>query len=459
VPLPCTHLRGPFFDAEKGANTDEAALAKPTVVSMAKPGFSRNIGSHAPRARTSRDNISSGIKTTNRCEWIQCLSFHLNPVRCFSTTKRFRRFCPSMHLLRNASLILGTACFCIANSLDTVSSSLEPRGWVNVFGKPKIPKDPQTPAAPPRPPTKPQDEPQIGGGTAGEAADVGISGYANGRAAHHTSPFGENAKESVQEVAKAALDGFRDVVTNIWGGPAPSATPTSTVTSIPTRSLQALLAEATADNADDLTYYAVADLGLPSFDNAQTLLEQGILANWTYMLTPAEYSMYQESPLCYFANIETMYIDASLDQPADQTGAEKFKRSDGARQATDDILQRDDSPERDAYLRDMYAEMFEDVLPYHILYMHMAEPTVKGSATAVVVSTTSCAGLDGIHNGVGVATSYRKLEVVQTPVPVTEENGNAKAPATVGSTSSAPQRITSRIVLVFVMGAMLGVWV
>jgi hypothetical protein len=110
-------------------------------------------------------------------------------------------------------------------------------------------------------------------------------------------------------VAKAALDGFRDVVKNIWGDPAPSATPTSTAISIPTRSLQALLAKATADYADDLTYYAAAKLGLPSFDDAQTLLEQSFLANKTYMLTPAEYSMYQETPLCYFANIETLYID------------------------------------------------------------------------------------------------------------------------------------------------------
>jgi hypothetical protein len=182
-----------------------------------------------------------------------------------------------MHLLRNASFILGTACICIANSLDTVSPSLEPRGWVNVFGKPKAPKDPQTPAAPRRPPTKPQDEPHNAGGTTGEAADVCISGYANGRADHHTSPFGETAQSHAQEVSKAALDGFRDVVTNIWGGPAPSATPTSTVTSIPTRSLQALLAKATADNADALTYYATADLGLSSFDDAQTLLEQSFL--------------------------------------------------------------------------------------------------------------------------------------------------------------------------------------
>jgi hypothetical protein len=64
-----------------------------------------------------------------------------------------------MHLLGNASLILGTACFCIANSPDTVSPSLEPRGFVNVFVKPEAPKDPQAPAAPPRPPTKPQDKP------------------------------------------------------------------------------------------------------------------------------------------------------------------------------------------------------------------------------------------------------------------------------------------------------------
>jgi hypothetical protein len=162
--------------------------------------------------------------------------------------------------------------------------------------------------------------------------------------------------------------------------------------------------------------------------------------------------MYQQSPLCYLASIEQMYIQALMasdDSVDDQT---QRKRSIVVRQALSDTpssqkSKRDDSEE------DIYAFMFEDALPWHISYLHLVEPSVV-SATAVVVSTTSCAGLDGINGGTGVVTSFRKYEVAQTPPPTTVNNDDS--PGTVYATSTASGRLMPRGLLMLVVLVLLG---
>lgn len=369
-------------------------------------------------------------------------------------------FCSSMYLLRGVFLVLVAACFCIADgSPGSASPPLAPRGLFSSFrsfGK-QVPKDPIPFQPPPPPRTRPQSPSQNGGGAKGATPNDDIMGYPKGGSKEHTTPFDADKSSFKQDVAMEALERFADVAMEIWGDLAEPETPTSTVTSFPTKSLQEFLATATAGNADNLTYYAVADLSLPSFDNAQTLLEDGFLTNWTYMLTAAEYDMYQKSPLCYFASMETMYIDALINE-IDQTESERLKRSIDSRQATDDIPEKG-TPEHSELMRDMYADMFATVLPYHISIMHMAEPTAKGSATAVVVSTTSCAALDGINSGVGVTTSFRKLEVVQTQAPAANNNAKStSSPVTTDSTSSAPRTLVLRTVFLLAMVALVGCW-
>ena len=169
-------------------------------------------------------------------------------------------------------------------------------------------------------------------------------------------------------------------------------------------------------------------------------------------MTPAEFTMYQQNPLCYFANIEEMYGQAFIDQPSDQTA--QRKRTVDAPQA------KIDTPAADAAKRDVdegskYAYLFETVFPWHIWKLHMAEPSVTGSATAVVVSTTSCAGLDGINGGTGVVTSFRQLEVVQTtpPTPI-----NAATPSAVPVAASAAERLVPRIPLMLTTVVWFGSW-
>jgi hypothetical protein len=352
-----------------------------------------------------------------------------------------------MRLTSFLVLVLGVACICLARRLpDASSPTLERRGRLSGLKPEAPPKVPEPPAKLPPPKPRPAPKDQTEGQT-------GVQGGAAGQAKDHIDPFNSDGGDFVKEVALKALDAFTEVADSVWGGSDETATATSTVSTMATKALQDLLTTATAGTADDLTYYAVADLGLPSFDNAQYLAQQGLLANWSFLLTPAEYTMYQQSPLCYMANIEGMYFQA-YEQSLDETSAVWHKRSTDTWQ-TSSVVPATGKSKRDEAMSDMYAYMYEYVLPWHILYLHMADPIVAGSATAVVVSTTSCAGLDGINGGSGVVTSFRKYDVAQTTPPTTS---NSVPTGTVHAASSVAERLVPHPVLMLVVIALAGSW-
>lgn len=250
----------------------------------------------------------------------------------------------------------------------------------------------------------------------------------------HLDPFrneGDSTGSGVnRELAEAAVDSFFDWIKGQWPGSVTSETPTSTISSMAFDSISYIMAAATA-SPDPLNYYAVLDQWLPSKDVAVDLAARGDLANYSSLLTPAEYQMYQDDPLCYFANIEEMHWYALF---------ERYETSPSTSEVTDVPMKRDvqarSFSNEDANV--LYTKLFTQVLQEHMSTIHMAEPTATtGSPTAMVVQTTSCPGLSGINNGTGVSTSYRMLEVVQTSAPTSGDSGSS--PLTSPSTSSSPE--------------------
>lgn len=141
--------------------------------------------------------------------------------------------------------------------------------------------------------------------------------------------------------------------------------------------------------------------------------------------------MYQDDPLCYFANIELMHWYALI---------RRFETTPPTSEITDVPMKRDvqarSFSNEDTNV--LYTKLFAQVLQEHMSNIHMAEPTATtGSPTAMVVQTTSCPGLYGINNGIGVSTSYRVLEVVQTSAPASGDSGSSSL--TSPSTSSSPE--------------------
>lgn len=193
-------------------------------------------------------------------------------------------------------------------------------------------------------------------------------------------------------------------------------------------SISYMMAAATV-SPDPLDYYQVLDQWIPSKDIAVDLAARDDLANYSRLLTPAEYQMYQDDPLCYFANIEEMHWYALK---------ERFETSPPTSEVTDvptkrDVQARSFSNEDTNVL---YTKLFAHVLQEHMSNIHMAEPTAtNGSPTAMVVETTSCPGLGGINNGTGVSTSYRVLEVVQASAPVSGESESSVSTPSSASSS------------------------
>lgn len=140
--------------------------------------------------------------------------------------------------------------------------------------------------------------------------------------------------------------------------------------------------------------------------------------------------MFVDDPICFYANIESMYLSASSSiaaasstitpsptQSLDRRQIYPSPTDDGATSCTDVYIGRDfqvcsavaGSPEWTSSQGSLITALWATGLPDQLWSAHFATPTaVSGDVTATATSTTSCAGLDG---GEGPVTAYRELKI------------------------------------------------
>ena len=334
-------------------------------------------------------------------------------------------------------------------------------------------------------PDNPYHEPnnsEPGGSGYSDESGSGSSGagqVVHGTASHSTNPIESSTEEGddrtellekILDAAKDILEQIQDAVsdalnqaatTTVW-----SITPASTATSSMPSSTSSL---APANNTD--VYYAASDLSLPSIDVARELASQSSLRFWSELLTNGEYDMYQNDPVCFYANMESMYSSAASSSASAASTASgetaatitsaPGKRSVSPRQ--DDVNQTcsefvpgismctpiSGSPQWTSSLSTGIETLYGTALPDHLYSVHFATPSVSGQVTATVVSSTSCVGLNG---GPGATTSYRELKVSQLSASTTTMPTQSTTPA---SSGASPARISVLLVSVIPLLALL----
>jgi hypothetical protein len=156
------------------------------------------------------------------------------------------------------------------------------------------------------------------------------------------------------------------------------------------------------------------------------------------LFTPSEYRMYLDDPICFYANIESMYLEAFS---SSSTGS--FAVSTTNPTPTQSLLQRRQSsadeaaestscfvmgpqricsggpgsPEWTSSQAASISSLWATELPDQLWSAHFATPTTASDeVTATATSTTSCSGLNGRE---GPVTKYRELKFRETSVAAT----------------------------------------
>lgn len=154
------------------------------------------------------------------------------------------------------------------------------------------------------------------------------------------------------------------------------------------------------------------------------------------LFTPSEYRMYLEDPICFYANIESMYLEAfsswSSSRPS-SIPSSSIKTGAGATSAsptptTQPLIQRRQSPTDETptppsqnppqQAAASISSLWATELPNQLWSAHFASPASasdgsngESEVTATATSTTSCSGLNG---GQGPVTGYRELKYRET---------------------------------------------
>lgn len=323
----------------------------------------------------------------------------------------------------------------------------------------------RAPEVPEAPPVRPDFEsPGSGGYRPGIGSDSpgtgGLTGgfAAEGTAPESTTPFqagspGSNKEliEKALEVAGDVFDLLQDVVdlaTSGGGSDDSSSTSASHITNKwqPTSTLSQRVKPtsvgSTSDGAsnatanyvitqNNATYTFLSDPRLMSKDVVAEMADGYLnrLSSYQDLFTSQEYSMFVNDPICFYANIESMYLSASSSiaaasatitssstQSLDRRQIYPSPTDDGATSCTDVHIGGDfqvcsavaGSPEWSSSQGSSITALWATDLPDQLWSAHFATPTaVSGDVTATATSITTCAGLDG---GEGPTTAYRELK-------------------------------------------------
>lgn len=333
------------------------------------------------------------------------------------------------------------------------SASLQERAFIapRPVSVPKVASIPESPY-------RPNSLHPAGSRPAGIGSDpkpvAGVAPVANqGTAPESTTPFQpgfykrnkeliEKAIESVGEVFNllsdiADLAGGGDDDDDDNGDDNKWRTPSSTIP----RPIKPTQVASTSDGAtnttanflvsqNNVTYTFLSDPRLLSKDVVDEMVGPSFnrLKLYKDLFTGKEYSMFLKDPICFYANIENMYLNASKSAEAAASITPSPAQSPQRRQSPDDEAGENTScvdvgiagidpvctavpgsPEWTSSQASEISSLWAYELPDQLFSAHFATPTaISGDVTATATSTTSCAGLDG---GDGPKTRYRELKL------------------------------------------------
>jgi hypothetical protein len=210
---------------------------------------------------------------------------------------------------------------------------------------------------------------------------------------------------------------------------------------------------------NNVTYTFLSDPRLMSKDVVAEMASYRLSA-YQELFTQQEYSMLEVDPICFYANIESIYLNASSSEVADASITPSPTQSLGRRQSTDDettscedvgipgvspvCSSTGDSPQWTSSHASDISSLWAYELPDQLRSAHFATPTaVSGEVTATATSTTSCVGLDG---GEGPVTRYRELKTRDV------ESATASG-GSIGESVSTGIRVGGRSLLAFIVSA------
>jgi hypothetical protein len=317
---------------------------------------------------------------------------------------------------------------------------------------PILPKSPGSPGGAVRP-----GGGILGGGSAGTAGSWStIAAGARGTAPESTAPFLANTNEGNRELVERAVEaaglvfGLLQNVVSLFGDDGDDGDDddknwrASKTTGLP-QALKPTQVASTSDGAtnatanyilsqDNETYIFLSDPRLMSKDvvaemaNANTSTPR--LQPDRSLFTPSEYRMYLDDPICFYANIEGMYLEAFS---SSKTGASASTTPTPTRSLQRRQSQADESsstscfvmgpnaicpdgpgsPEWTSSQAASVSSLWATELPDQLWSAHFATPaTASDEVTATATSTTSCFGLNGRE---GPVTQYRELKFRETP--------------------------------------------
>ena len=202
----------------------------------------------------------------------------------------------------------------------------------------------------------------------------------------------------------------------------------------------------------------VAEMASSSFNRLSTYQD---------LFTEREYAMFLKDPICFYANIESMYLNASSSVvAAASTTTPSPTQSLERRQSTDDentscvnIGIREvctavpGSPQWTSSQASEISLLWASALPDQLWSAHFAMPTAASAeVTATATSTTSCVGLDG---GDGPVTRYRELQTRSMDaeeISGAGDGGNGAATTPANESVSAGVKIVGASLLTYAMG-------
>jgi hypothetical protein len=304
------------------------------------------------------------------------------------------------------------------------------------------------PKAPEIPPVRPDSfspgSVSSGGRFGGDVVGAGSSGLTvGGLVAEPASTtlfqpgFYEKNKELIKKAVEAVHDVF-DFLQDVISLAEPDNDEDDTDTWQPTSTLPASIRPTQVANTTDgasnstvnyiltqnnVTYTFLSDPRLMSKDVVAEMASYRLSA-YQELFTQQEYSMFKVDPICFYANIESIYLNASSSEVAHASITASPTQSPGRRQSTDDentscedvgipgaspvcTAVSDSSQWTSSHASDI-SSLWAYELPDQLRSAHFATPTaVSGEVTATATSTTSCVGLDG---GEGPVTRYRELK-------------------------------------------------
>jgi hypothetical protein len=287
----------------------------------------------------------------------------------------------------------------------------------------------------------------LGTGSSGAAGGwVAIGAGGRGTAPESTTPFLANTnggnRELVGRAVEAAglvFDSLQNVVSLVGDGDddddddddVANNWRASTTTGLP-QALKPTQVASTSDGATNATanyilsqnnetYTFLSDPRLMSKDVVVELANANAssprLKPNQNLFTPSEYRMYLNDPICFYANIESMYLEAfsssstQVSASTTPTPTQSLQRRQSAADSSSSPG-GPGSPEPTSSQAASVSSLWATELPDQLWSAHFATPaTASDEATATATSTTSCSGLNGRE---GPVTQYRELKFRET---------------------------------------------